>query len=106
MADVELAKLGDGGDRHDIVEGQAVAGVRLDAVLRGQRGSVGDSAKLGRPLLAVELGIAAGVKLDDRRSKRDRGRDLPLVGLDEQADPDTGRAELVDERRKVMVLSG
>ena len=48
MADIELRELEDGGDRLDIVEGQAVAGMGLDPVLDGERGGVGDAAKLGR----------------------------------------------------------
>ena len=78
MADVELGDLGDGGDRDDIVEGQAVAGMRLDAVLGGQRGAVGDTPQFGRALLALGVGIAAGVELDDRRAEPNRGFDLAL----------------------------
>ena len=63
----------------DIVEGQAVAGVRLDAVLHGQRGAVGDALQLGRPLLAIDMRVAAGVELDDRRAEPQRGLDLPLA---------------------------
>ena len=36
MADVELSELRDGGDGDDIVVGQAVTRVRLDAILRGE----------------------------------------------------------------------
>src|SRR4051794_6871985 len=59
MADVELPELRDGGDRLDVVEGQAVAGMRLDAVLGGERGGVGDAAQLGGPRLAFEMRVAA-----------------------------------------------
>ena len=78
MADVELGELRDGGDGRDIVEGQAVAGVRLDAVLDGERGAVGDALQLGGALLAVDMGVAAGVELDDRRAEADGGLDLRL----------------------------
>ena len=78
MADVELGELRDGGDGDDIVEGQAVAGVRLDAVLGRERGAVGDALQLGRALLALGMGVAAGVELDDRRAEPDRGGDLLL----------------------------
>ena len=43
MADVEFGELRNRGDRRDIVERQAVAGMRLDAVLDGQRCAVGDA---------------------------------------------------------------
>src|SRR3546814_4113380 len=47
MADVELGELGDGRDGDDIVVGQAMARVRLDAVLPRERGGVGEAAELG-----------------------------------------------------------
>ena len=80
MADVELGELRDGGDGHDIVEGQAVAGVRLDAVLGGERGAVGDALQLGGALLAVDMGVAAGVELDDRRAEPEAASTCSLVG--------------------------
>ena len=61
------AQLGDGGDRLDVVEGEAVAGMGLDAVLGGERGGVGEAAQLVGARLALEMGVAAGVELDDRR---------------------------------------
>ena len=78
MADVELGELRDRGDRHDIVEGQAVAGMRLDAVLDRERGAVGDAPQLGRAFLALDMGVAAGVEFDDRRAEPHRGLDLAL----------------------------
>ena len=48
----------------------------LDAVLAGERGGVGDAAQLRRLRLALEMGVAAGVELDDRRAEPDRGLDL------------------------------
>src|SRR3990170_410134 len=51
MADVELGELRDGGDRDDVVEGEAMAGVGLDPVLGGKRGAVGDALKLPCALL-------------------------------------------------------
>ena len=100
------ARLRDGGDGHDIVEGQAVAGVRLDAVLGGERGGIGDALQLGRPLLALDMGVAAGVELDDRRAEPDRGLDLRFGRLDEQADADVRRAQPVDEIGQMVVLAG
>jgi hypothetical protein len=48
MADVELVQLRDGGDRADIVEGEAMAGMRLYAIARGERRAVGDPPQLFR----------------------------------------------------------
>src|SRR3546814_7768045 len=69
MADVELGELGDGRDGDDIVVGQAMARVRLDAVLPRERGGVGEAAELGGAVLALGTGISAGVAFDDRRSE-------------------------------------
>ena len=106
MADVELGELRDGGDGSDIVEGQAVAGVGLDAVLGRQRGAVGDALKLGGALLALDMGVAAGVELDHRSAEPERRVDLLLARLDEQADADVRGAELVDIISEVIVLAG
>src|SRR3546814_3706040 len=84
MADVELGELGDGRDGDDIVVGQAMARVRLDAVLPRERGGVGEAAELGGAVLALGTGISAGVEFDDRRPEAHRRLDLARVGLDEQ----------------------
>jgi len=105
MADVELGELRDCGDGHDIVEGQAVAGVGLDAVLHRQCGAVGDTLQLGGAFVAFDMGIAAGVELDDRSAEADRRGDLLLGRFDEQADADVRRAELVDVISEVIVLA-
>src|SRR5690349_19602391 len=104
MADVEFGQLRDGGHRDDIVEGEAVAGVRLNAVLDRKRRAIGDTLKLGRPLLTLDTSITTGVELDDRRAKTDGGGDLLLSRLDEQADADVRGAELVDVIGQVIVL--
>ena len=102
MADVELGELRDRRDRNDIVEGEAVAGMRLDPVLRGERGGVGDAAKLvGR---IGGMGIGAGMKFDDGRAKAHRRFDLAGIGLDEQADPDSGIAEPRNEGLELIEL--
>src|SRR5205823_1491349 len=98
--------LRDGSDGNDIVEGQAVAGVRLDAVLDGQRGAVADPPQFRRSLVAFRVGVAPGMKLDDRSAEADGGRDLLLGRLDEQADADACSSELVDKISEVIVLPG
>ena len=52
------------------------------------------------------MGIAAGVELDDRGAEHRRGLDLPGIGLDEQADPDSGVGEPGDQRLEVIVPAG
>src|SRR3546814_13762677 len=64
--------------------GQAMARVRLDAVLPRERGGVGEAAELGGAVLALGTGISAGVEFDDRRPEAHRRLDLARVGLDEQ----------------------
>ena len=106
MADVELPHLRDGGDRLDVVIGEAVAGMDLDAVLGGERGGVGEAAQLRALRLSGHLGIAAGVQLDDRRAERQRRLDLLRIGLDEERDADLGVAQLGDHRREMRALAG
>ena len=74
--------------------------------LTRERGGVGDPAQLGGARLALEMGVAAGVELDDRRAEADRGLDLGRVGLDEQADADVRGAEPVDIISEMVVLAG
>ena len=106
MADIEFGELGDGGDRGDVVEGETVTGMGLEAVLGGERGGVGEAAELFGAGFAFEMRVAAGVELDDRRAEADRSLDLGRVGLDEQADADVRGAELVDIISKLIVLPG
>ena len=53
-----------------------------------------------------DVGVAAGVELDDRGTEAQRGFDLALGRLDEQADADAGGAELVDVIGELVVLPG
>src|SRR3546814_6907425 len=74
--------------------------MRFDAVLDGERGRLGDAAKLLRLRLVVDMGIAAGVEFDHGRLQADRRFHLPRIGLDEQADPDIRFGEARDEGRE------
>ena len=68
--------------------------------------AVGEPAQLGGARLALGMGIAAGVELDDRRAEaRAPPRSAP-DRLDEQADADAGARQLVDEIGEVVVLAG
>ena len=106
MADIELAHLGDRRDRRDIVIGQAVAGMDLDAVLRGECRRVGQAAQFLGLGLAGKLGIAARVQLDDRRTEAECSLDLARIGFDKQGDADLRPAELADEMLEMIVLAG
>src|SRR5689334_18420967 len=106
MADVELGDLRDCGDGNDVVEGQAVAGVRLDAVLHRQCRAVGNPLELDRSFFAFRVSVAPRVELDDGGAEPQGGVDLPLGRLDEQAYADVGGAELVDVISEVIVLAG
>src|SRR4029079_17798846 len=83
-------ELRDGGDGNDVVEGEAVPGVRLDAVLDGERGAIAEPLEFDGPLFAHDMGISAGVEFDDRGAEAERRFDLSLGRLDEQADPEAG----------------
>ena len=83
-----------------------MAGVRLDAVLRGERGAICDALQLDRALLALEMGETASVEFDDRCAEADGGSDLFLRRLDEEADADVRGAQSVDIISEVVVLPG
>ena len=80
----------EGGDRADVVVGEAVAGVDLEAERVGEGRHVGQAGELVRLRggVAGEAGLAvgAGVELDHRRADAVRGLDLPAVGGDEDRD--------------------
>ena len=85
--------------------------MRLDPVLGGERGHVGQAAQLDSHLLAAPcflagMGIFAGVQLDHWCAQFHRGFDLAFLGSDEQADADASIAEPCDDRRKPVVLPG
>ena len=44
--------------------------------LAASAAAVGDALQLGGALLALDMGVAAGVEFDDRRAEADRGFDL------------------------------
>ncbi len=92
MADVEFGKLGDGCDRHDIVESQAMAGMRLDAILGGERACFGDATEFGGLLFTFELAIMAGMEFNDWSTEPECGINLLLRRFDEQRDADPGFA--------------
>src|SRR5690554_1961851 len=93
MPDVELGDLRNRRDRLDVLVSQAVAGMRLDAVLDRERRHVGDLSQLDRDLIAFRMGIFAGVELYHRRAEPQRGVELALVRGDEQTDADAGVLE-------------
>ena len=72
-----------------------MAGVRLDTVLDGKRCTIGNPLELDRSLLALDMGVAAGVKFDDGSAKADGSLDLRFRRLDEQADADVRLTESV-----------
>ena len=96
-------------DRADVVEGQAVAGMHLEAEAVGERRHLGEPRQLGVAPRGVagEVGLAvgAGVQLDHRRADPVRGLDLPAVGGDEDRDPAAGVAQRRDEVRQPVLLA-
>ena len=106
MADIEFGQLRDRGDGDDIVIGQAVAGMGFDPVPGSERGAVGDSLQFGHSVVSRRMGIAAGVELDHRCAEAQGRVDLALAGFDEQADPNPGLAQPVDERAQGLELAG
>ena len=80
--------------------------MHLDPVLGRQRRGVGQAAQFGGARFAVQLGVAAGVQLDDRRAEADRRIDLRGIGLDEQRDAHPRLAQLRDDGRQALELPG
>ena len=76
MADVEFRQLRDGGDRLDVLVGETVAGVRLDAVLDCECGEVGDLLELDGDLIALGVRVFAGVEFDHRGAELQGGFEL------------------------------
>src|SRR5258706_8862485 len=97
MADIQLPHLRDRGDGGDIVIGQAVAGMDLYPVLRGECGGIGEAAQLGGPGLALEFGITPGMELDYRSAEPERRFDLAWIGLDEPPHADVCSAQVAEE---------
>jgi len=95
MADVELGDGGDGGDRPDRIEGEAVAGMALEADGLGMGGGMAQAAQLALALGVLGLAVGAGVQLDDVGADLAGGVELGWVGLYEQRDADAGGAQLL-----------
>ena len=90
MTDIELPQLRNGhhvGGR-DVVE--AVSGMDLKPQVKGTGGGGLQPFKLHGPVVAGQMTIAAGVKLNDLGPDRMGRIDLSGRRLDEQRNPDTG----------------
>ena len=109
MPDVELAQLRQRRHRPDVVEGEPVARVHLEAQPFREGRHIRQPGKLPRPALhvarQVRLAIGPGVQLDHRRADPPRRLDLPAVGGDEDRDPAARLPQRRDEMRQpVLVL--
>src|SRR6267378_2353989 len=89
VPDVELLDLGDGSNGLDIAVGEAVAGVDGKARSAGVRGGAAQPRQ-SAVVLAPSVSVAAGVQLHGRHAERVRQVDRGPVGVDEQADTDSG----------------
>src|SRR3546814_13771619 len=70
LAAVEFGELRDRRDRADIVIGQAVAGMGLDAALPRERGGLGDEGEFDGAPLAPSMAVPARGEFTDRRLSR------------------------------------
>jgi hypothetical protein len=87
-SDAELDDLRDGQDGEDVPVIEAVAGVDLEPELFCKLGGVLDGReRLILGTAGLEVGVKAGVDLDEVDPERGRGADLIEVGADEDADP-------------------
>src|SRR5919198_100551 len=109
MSDVKLDDLWYAGDRPDRIEVETVASMDLEP--GRSRGQCGRSEPLDLPRhsrsVAIQrlLAIGACMHLDHLSTDSRRGLDLPLIGLNEERDPDARMLQLVDERRQVLLAA-
>ncbi len=106
MPDIQLAHLGDGGHGTDIGVAQAMAHVAFEAKRGAKRRPLAQALELGLLRRTLQLAVAAGMQLDDRRAQHHRRLELARVGLDEQRDPDAGVAQPGHHRLQMIVLAG
>ena len=83
-----------------VVEGQAVAGVALQAEGPGHAGGGAQAVQFA----GVAVGVGAGVQFHHRGA--DGGTGLELGGVDEHRDADAGLAQGRDHRRERGALAG
>ncbi len=88
MADVELFDFGNGGDRADIGDREAVAGMNGEPKAGAQCRRLRQRAQ-GRGVAGV-VRIGAGMELDRHSAGVMRGAHHALVGIDEEAGADAG----------------
>ncbi|MNH17463.1 hypothetical protein D3C79_771350 [compost metagenome] len=107
MTDVELIKLGNGGDGLDVVVVQAMAGIDLQALAGGIGGAGGDALELGVALrIRGGIGIAAGVDLDEGGTTLGGRIDLDGVGVDEERHLGTDGGEAGHRIGDLVELAG
>ena len=104
MTDVEFHDLRDCGDWLDILECESVTGMRLYAVLCGERHSICDSAQFNLLLGTLTVCVFAGVEFNYRRTKADSSLYLTGIWLDEQADPYARIQQASDQGREMIML--
>ena len=97
VADVELVHVRDRSDRADVVIVEAVAGMQRQAAGDDLLAGGGEFGEFGVASLAgFGQSILAGVKFDGGGAERFGQFQLARIGIEEQADVDTGVAKLLN----------
>ena len=105
VANVEFRELGNRGDRLDVLISEAVPGVRLDAVLGGERSHVGNALQFRGASVTLRMGIFAGVEFDHGGAKPQCRLNLAGFRRDEQADANPGISQALYYRVEAVVLA-
>ena len=105
MPDVEFSELRDSGNRLDIIERQAVACMRFDAIFGGQSSRIGNTAEFDFALCAFGMGIFARVEFHDWRAQADGGFNLAGLGFNEKANANIGVGKPGNDGCEMVVLA-
>jgi hypothetical protein len=104
MPDVKGVEMREAEKFRQIREAKTVPGVDLQAELVGLLRSFFQTSQFRLPSGRVGIGEAAGMEFNDRSVHGRGGGDLLGIGIDEEADQNTGLTELLDDRSEGFFL--
>src|SRR5215212_9772870 len=110
MPDVELDDFRQGSDGLSAGVIEPMTGMHLETEGLGQSCALADALPLHircrRVAVRQRVAPGAGVNLNDRSAERRRRLDLPLVGSNEQRNPDTGGSKVGNFRLELGAPTG
>ena len=105
MTDIEFDDGRDRGYGADGVEAETVSGMAFKTQIMGMLGGAPEPVELILAGVVRGFAVGAGMKFDHRRSERVRGIQLTSLGLDEQGDANSRRAQLIDSVRATAAIT-